>query len=145
MSEQRVSRHPRLVLLLVVMLALECGALVAAACYLVVELLVARPDSFASAVALLVLVLLAAVWLGIMAVHTLRGRSWTRGGAITWQVLQIAVGIGSFQGAFARPDIGWLLIIPALLVLVLLFTPPVVEATRRRDSFDHDGEADGDA
>jgi hypothetical protein len=145
MSEQRVSRHPRLLLLLVVMLALECGALVAAACYLVVELLVARPDSFASAVALLVLVLLAAVWLGIMAVHTLRGRSWTRGGAITWQVLQIAVGIGSFQGAFARPDIGWLLIIPALLVLVLLFTPPVLEATRRRDSVDHDGETDGDA
>lgn len=136
MSEPRVSRRPVGLLLLVAMLALECAALVAAACYLLVELLVARPDSYASAVAILVLVVLAAVWIGIMAAHALRGRSWIRAGAITWQVLQIAIGIGSFQGTFSRPDIGWALIIPAAIVLVLLFTPPVIDATRRGDRED---------
>lgn len=145
MSEPRVSRRPALLVLLAALLALECAALVAASCYLVVELLVARPDSFASAVAILVLVVLAAVWLGVMAAHTLRGRSWIRGGAITWQVMQIAIGIGSFQGAFSRPDIGWWLIVPALLVIVLLFTPPVVEATRRRDEPDDDSGVGRDA
>ena len=133
MSEPRVSRRPAQLLLLVVLLALESAVLVAVACYLVVELLVARPDSIATAIALLVLDLLAAVWVGTMAVHTLRGRSWIRSGAITWQVLQIAVGIGSFQAPFSRPDIGWLLVLPAAAVIILLFTPPVIAATRRQD------------
>lgn len=133
MSEPRVSRRPALLLLLAFLLALECAALVAVACYLVVELLVARPDSIATAIALLLLDVLAAVWVGTMAVHALRGRSWIRSGAITWQILQIAVGIGSFQAPFSRPDIGWLLILPAAGVIILLFTPPVIGATRRRD------------
>jgi hypothetical protein len=134
MSEPRVSRRPALLVLLAALLALESAGLVAAACYLVVELLTARPDSYASAIAILVLVLLAAAWLGVVSLHTLRGRSWIRGGAITWQVLQIAIGIGSFQGPFSRPDIGWLLIIPAVAVIVLLFTRPVIAATRRDDA-----------
>jgi len=133
MSEPRVSRRPALLLLLVVLLALECAALVVVACYLVVELLVARPDSMATAIALLLLDLLAAIWVGTMAVHTLRGRSWIRSGAVTWQILQIAVGIGSFQAPFSRPDIAWLLILPAATVIILLFSPTVIAATRRRD------------
>ena len=133
MSEPRASRRPAQLLLLVMLLALESAALLAVAGYLVIELLVARPDSVATAIALLVLDVLAAVWVGTMAVHTLRGRSWIRSGAITWQTLQIAVGIGSFQAPFSRPDIGWLLILPAAAVIILLFTPPVIAATRRQD------------
>ena len=138
MSTPRVSRRPALLLLLVVLLALECAALVAVACYLVVELLVARPDPAATAIALLLLDLLAAVWLGTMAVHTLRRRTWIRSGAITWQILQIAVGIGSFQAPFSRPDIGWLLIVPAVAVIVVLFSPSVIRATRRQDEVPKD-------
>ncbi|QNE46029.1 hypothetical protein F1C58_03290 [Glaciihabitans sp. INWT7] len=133
MSEPRVSRRPALLVLLALLLALECAALVAVACYLVIELLVARPDSIATAIALLLLDVLAAIWGGTMAVHTLRGRSWIRSGAMTWQILQIAVGIGSFQAPFSRPDIGWLLILPAVGVIILLFTPSVIAATRRQD------------
>lgn len=120
------------------LLALECAALVGVACYLVVELLVARPDSIATAIALLLLDVLAAAWVGTMAVHALRGRSWIRSGAITWQLLQVAVGIGSFPAPFSRPDIGWLLILPAAAVIILLFTPPVMAATRRQDKLPED-------
>ena len=126
-------RRHRFVLALAVLLFAECALLAAATVYLLIELLVAKPSSFVSALALLVLTAIAAVWLGFIAANVLRGRAWTRGAAVTWQVLQGAVAIGCFQGVFARPEIGWLLLLPALLVLVLLFTPPVVAATSRRD------------
>jgi hypothetical protein len=107
--------------------------MVAASIYLVVELLIATPASLPSAIALTVLTILAAIWVGFIAANILRGKPWVRGATVVWQVLQIAVAIGCFQGLFARPDIGWALLIPAILVLVLLFTPPVVAATTRRD------------
>ena len=84
-----------------------------------------------SAVALLVITALAAVWLGTIAVNALRRRPWIRGAALVWQVLQIAVAIGSFQGPEPRAGIGWALLIPAAIVLVLLFTPSVISATTR--------------
>ena len=131
MSAQRVLRRPPLLVVLAALLFLECALLVAATVYLVVEILIARPDSYASAIAILVLTAMAAIWLGTMAVHALLGRPWIRGAAVVWQVLQIALAVGSFQGLFARPDLGWFLIAPAVLVLVLLFTPSVIAATRR--------------
>ena len=126
-------RRHGFVLALAVLLFAECALLAAATVYLLVELLVAKPASFTSALALLVLTAIATVWLGFIAANVLRGRAWTRGAAIVWQVLQGAVAIGCFQGAFAQPEIGWLLLVPALVVLVLLFTPPVVAAISKRD------------
>ena len=134
MSEQGISRRPRLLLALAAVLFLECALLTVTTGFLIVELLVARPTSYAGAVALLVLTALAAGWLGTMAVHTLLGRAWIRGAAVVWQVLQIAIAIGSFQGLFSRPDLAWLLLIPAVVVLVLLFTPSVIAATKRPES-----------
>ncbi len=133
MSEPDVAPRPALLVVLAVFIFLECAALAAVTVYLFVELLAATPDSYASALALLVLSALAAIWLGVMGVHALLGRSWIRAGAVVWQILQIAVGIGSFQGAFSRPDVGWLLILPAIVVLVLLFAPSVVAATKLQD------------
>jgi hypothetical protein len=126
-------RSPAVVLLVILLFA-ECALLAAATVYLVVELIVATPSSFASAAALVVLTAIATAWLGFIAGNVLRGRAWTRGAAIVWQVLQGAIAIGCFQGMFAQPTIGWLLLVPALVVLVLLFTPPVVAATSRRDA-----------
>lgn len=119
-------------LLLVVLLFMECALLAGATVYLVIELLTATAASLASALALTVLTAIAAVWLGFIATNALRGRAWTRGAAVVWQVLQGAVAIGCFQGIFAQPTVGWLLLVPALAVLVLLFTPPVVSAISRR-------------
>lgn len=126
-------RRHGFVLALAVLLFAECALLAAATVYLLVELLVAKPASLTSALALLVLTAIATVWLGFIAANVLRERAWTRGAAIVWQVLQGAVALGCFQGVFARPEIGWLLLVPALVVLVLLFTPPVVAAISRRD------------
>ena len=115
------------------LLFLECLLVVGGAGYLLVELLIDTPQSYASAIAILALTVLAAVWVGMIAVHTLAGRSWTRAATVVWQVLQASVGLGSLQGLFARPDIGWPLILLAAAVLGLLFTKPVLAATERRE------------
>jgi hypothetical protein len=124
-------RHP-FVTLLAGIIFLECAALVGAVVFLIVELLIETPDSAVSAIALAVVTTLAAVWVGAIGVHTLRGNAWIRGAAITVQVLLIAIAIGSFQGFVPRPDIGWILLVPAIGVLFLLFTKPVVAATALR-------------
>ena len=134
MSEAKASRRPPLLVLLALLVFAECALLAAIAVVFIIQLLVSRPDSYASAIAIVLLVVLAAIWLGIVGVNTLRGRSWIRGAVATWQVLQIAIGITSFQGTFGRADIGWFLVIPAALGMVLLFTPSVVAATRQSEA-----------
>ena len=125
------SRRPRLLIVLAAVLFLEAAYLAVVAGLLVYELAVETPLSYASAVAILVLVIVAAVWLVVVGVGTLRAQPWVRSAALTWQVLQIAVAIGSFQGMFARTDIAWFLLVPAVVVIFLLFTRSVMAATRR--------------
>ena len=126
-------RRGALVWLLVLLLAAEAALLAVASAYLLIELLTVQPDSYASATAILVLTVLATVWLGAIVVGTLRGKAWIRGAAIVWQVLQVAVGVGSLQGATANASVGVWLIVPAVLVVVLLLVPSVVAATSQRD------------
>lgn len=130
-ARDAAGRRPVLLTLLAVMLLVEAAVMAATAGFLFYELVTERPASYASAIAILGLVLLAAAWLVVIAVGALRARSWVRAAALTWQVLQLAVAIGSFQGLFARNDIGWLLLVPAVIVLFLLFTRSVMAATRR--------------
>ncbi len=128
MSDRR--RSPLIYWLVAILLA-ECALLGGSTIYLLIELFTATPDSYPSAIALTVLTAAATAGLALIAVHTLRGSPWIRGAALTWQVLQIAVAVGSFQGLFARPDVGWLLLIPAVAVIALMFTRPVLAATTR--------------
>lgn len=134
-SEGPVSgeKRPPQLLLLVGLLFLESLIVAAGAVYLLVELLIDTPQSYGSAIAILALTALAAVWVGMIAVHTVKGRSWIRAATVVWQVLQASVGLGSLQGLFARPDVGWPLIILAIVVLVLLFSKPVLAATDRHE------------
>jgi len=125
-------RHP-FQIALVVVLAIEAAGLAAATVFLVLEILIAPADSIASAIALAVVAGLATAWVVAMSVGAWRGQSWVRGAAIVVQVLLGAVAIGSFQGLVPRPDIGWILLIPAIVVVFLIFSKPVQAALRRRD------------
>ena len=129
----RPQSRSRALRLLVVVLALESLALAAAAVYFIVELLVATPTSVASAVAIVVIIGLGAVWVAFIAAGVWRGQAWTRAATVVVQVLFGAVAIGSFQGADARPLLGALLLVPAVLALVLLFSKSVMESTTARD------------
>jgi len=100
---------------------------------LLIELLIATPASFASAVALTVLAFIAAAWIGAIVVGALRGQAWIRGAAIVWQVLQFAIGASAISGTFSTPTIGWPLVAVAVVAFLLLFAKPVVDATSRRE------------
>jgi hypothetical protein len=126
-------QRPALVWALIVLLIGEFLLVAGLAVTLLVELLIATPASFASAVALIVLAFIAAAWLGAIVVGALRGQAWIRGAAIVWQVLQFAVGASAISGTFSTPAIGWPLVAVAVVVFVLLFTKPVVDATSRRE------------
>ncbi|KRE26081.1 hypothetical protein [Agromyces sp. Soil535] len=117
-------------------LFLEAAALVAIVVWLVVDLLALQPSSYATAVALIVLVVIGAVWVGAVAIGSLRRAPWTRAAAIVWQILQVSIAVGAFQGLFARPDVGWLLLVPAVTVIGLLLWPPVRLAYARPGDVD---------
>ena len=89
------------------------------------------PDSYAGAVLVLALSVVATVWLGFAATHLLRRKTWTRAAILVWQLCQTAIAAGAFQGIFAAPAVGAALLIPALVAGVLLFTPSVVAELRR--------------
>jgi hypothetical protein len=125
------SRRPILLLFLAVVLAAEALLATGVTVWLVVELLTATPDSFASAVVILLLAAGLACSLWAMVVGLLRRQAWVRGAALTWQLLQIAVAIGCFQGVFAVPALGWALMVPAVVAILLLMSPPVVQSARR--------------
>lgn len=108
----------------------EAALLWLAAAFLVYELLVDTPWSYGGAVMIALLTAGAAVWVTVMGVHTLRARPWIRGAVLTWQFLQAGIAIGSFQGAWARPELGWLLLVPAVIAVILVLSRSVVAATR---------------
>jgi hypothetical protein len=116
---------------LTVIVALEAVLVAGLAVWLIVELLTQTPESYPSAVALTVLVVLGAVWVVVTVVGLLRRRGWARASALTIQILQLAVAVGCFQGLFARPDLGWALLLPAIVAAVLCLSRPVVQATAR--------------
>lgn len=102
--------------------------------WLLVDLVALEPSSMATAIALIVLVAVGAIWIWAVAVASLRRAPWSRAAAIVWQVLQVSVAVGAFQGLFARPDVGWLLLVPAITVIgLLLWTPVRVAYSRPED------------
>ncbi|MET1053339.1 MAG: hypothetical protein ABWX65_11940 [Mycetocola sp.] len=117
--------------LLTVLLFAEALAMVILVFVLIIDILTLPAASISSAIALTVLVAIAAVFVCAVAVGALRRRGWVRGGAVIWQLVQLAIAIGAFQGVFAQPAIGWALLAPSIVVLVLLFTPSVMTAIRR--------------
>lgn len=116
---------------LVVLLAAEALLLWVALAWQVYQFITSEPASVPSAIVLIALNALVAVWVSAIAVNAGRNRSWVRGAALSWQLVQIAVAIGAFQGVYARPDVGWALLIPSVVVIVLLLTPGALRPDER--------------
>ena len=129
-------RHPAVTGLTAILL-LEAAALAVATIYFVIELLIATPSSVASAVGIAVITAAGAVWVVFIALGVLRGQAWSRAAVVVVQVLVGAIAIGSFQGPTPRPDLGVILLVPAVIALVLLFQKPVLAATANRDNEQH--------
>ncbi len=114
------------VLIVGLILVAETIALLGLSGFLAYQLVVDTPDSIASAIGLVLIAMAATAWMAVTAVGFVRGKSFARGSALVWQVLQGAVGLASNQGLFARPDIASGLLVPALSALALLLFSPSV-------------------
>lgn len=129
----RRTRPSRALVIAVVLVGIEAIALVIAVVVLLVDVVTLTPASMASAIALIVLTAIAAVWVTWIALSLRRGAPWSRGGAVFWQLVQLAIALGAIQGSFAQPLIGAAIAVPSILVLVLMCTRSVMEHTRRPD------------
>lgn len=129
----RDARRTPLVTLLVIIVGAEAALMVGISAFLLIELMIAPTTSIGTAIALAVLSALAAIWLVVITIGAWRGRPWTRGGALVWQFMQVAVGVGSIQGFLPRPDIAAWLILPAVVAIILLLTPSVSEHLARTE------------
>jgi len=116
---------------LVCVLAIEAIAMIAVTLLLVFDILTQPASSLVTALALTILVALGAAWITAVTFGVFRRAGWTRAGAVVWQLIQLAIAVGAFQGAYAQPGIGWLILIPTAVALVLLVTPPVTAALVR--------------
>ncbi len=114
------------VIVVALILVAETLALYGLSGFLIYQLAVDSPDSIASAVGLALITFAAAAWITATSIGFIQGKSFSRGSAVVWQVLQGAVGLASNQGLFARSDIGSGLFVPALVALALLLFSPSV-------------------
>ena len=130
------TRKPALLYTLSALLLVESIALVAATIYLVIEIFSAPIASVGSAIALAVLVAILAVAVGFMARATAAGRPWIRGATICLAVLQLLLAYSIV--ITKEPTLGWVLAVPAAVMLVLVFTRPVLAATTRPVNDDKD-------
>lgn len=103
---------------LAVVLWLETLLMTIVTIVLIVDLAVRRPSSYPSAIAILILAIVAAVWLGFAARAAPHRRSWVRAAAITWQVMQGAAAAGAVTDS-GQPLLSWLVLL--LAVAGLLF------------------------
>ena len=76
--------------------------------------------------ALVILTLGAAIWLTFAGRAILRGKRWARSAGIFWQLIQLAIALGTFEASLLY---GYAIAIPSLALLFTLFTKAVVKAT----------------
>lgn len=91
-------------------------------------LLVTEPAlSFVSALFLIGLLLAAGLWSSNIAIGLLRQRRWAHTPALVFQLLVASIGVASFTGEFGDAVIGALLLVPATVTFILLFSRSVRE------------------
>lgn len=103
------------------LVALQALGLLAAAVFLVVEVVVATPDDRTRALVAALLTLVMAVGLGLVAWGLVRARRWARAPALVVNLLVLPVAFDLARGG--RWYVGVPLLVWAVVVLALLFAP----------------------
>ena len=76
--------------------------------------------------ALVILTLSAGVWLTFAGMAITKGKRWARSAGVFWQLIQIAIALGTFEASLLG---GFAIALPSLAVLFTLFSSEVVKAT----------------
>ena len=113
---------------LIAISTLETLALVAVTGLLVVELFIAEPDSYSSAIFLTLIAAGFATALGFITRGLWRGVNSARSASLVWQVVQMALGLASDGGDFGIPLVALALGVPAVTAIVLMLFNQTVRA-----------------
>ena len=116
---------------LAVVLSIEAVLVLTATLITVVQFASHGAQIPADGIAFIVCLAIGVVWVAVAAVGVFLRRSWSRGLAITWQLIQLAAGVGALEGLLAGPPVGVVLLVLGLLGLVLVLTKGVTQALRR--------------
>lgn len=119
------AKRPIAIIVIAGIVVLEALALLAVAGWFVYGLLTQTPTSFGGAVFQLVLLVLLAGWLLAVGHFLFRGYRWTRAAALVWQLFIIVIAVPTLSGGLVGP--GLALLLPAAVVMLLIFTRPVTE------------------
>ncbi|RJT78272.1 hypothetical protein D6T63_12115 [Arthrobacter cheniae] len=122
-------QRPRGVLVIAAILGLESVALALLAAASVVTIFSAEPVSVGGSVFMAVLLLLVAAGLGALAVKLAGGFRWPRSPSLVVQLFLVILSFPYFSSG--NPIVGFLLMVPAAVVIVLLFSKRVLEFTVR--------------
>jgi hypothetical protein len=126
----QTSGRPRAVAAIAAVVAAEATALLAAAGWYGYELVTAAPVlSFWGAVFTLALLLAFAAWLYAVAHFLFRGYRWTRAASLVAQLFVLTIGFPTLTGGLVLA--GLAMILPAVLVIVLLFDKRVITYASR--------------
>ncbi len=119
MSESR--QRPRSATVAGGILLLEAVGMVAVAIWITVSALGEAIEHLGGSLFLAVICLATAVFLLQAGRGMLNAAAWSRSAAVVWQVLQVGVALGTYNGAEGPVPIALLLFIPSLVVLILVF------------------------
>ncbi|MDQ0095355.1 hypothetical protein [Paeniglutamicibacter psychrophenolicus] len=120
-SRPAIPRRPISVLLISALLVLEGLAVLAYALTYALSLGQTGELGMGARIFMLVLIIAAGAWQLLVAHHFFRARAWTRAAVLVWQVFQIILAL-----QIAMPVdvlVAWLWLVPAAVVVVLLFDP----------------------
>lgn len=115
--------RPPLLTAIAVLVGVEVLFLLAGGVYLVHGLVADGSRAPVAVVSLVLLALLLAAGLAFCGWGLLRRSTWARSPLLVWQLLQVAAGVPAFTGG--APWTGLVLVLPAVVVGVGLFTPRV--------------------
>lgn len=121
MDAAESERRPRAATALAVLLFVESIAMLVLAGWLVLEALTDAVGQLGATLFLAVLALGAAFLLLQAGRGVLDGRSWSRSATVVWQVLQMGVALGTYDGAEGPVPLALALFVPAVAGLVLVF------------------------
>lgn len=112
-------------------IALQSLAIWGLLAWVVVLIFVETPTSLLSALFLIGLLIAAGLWSINIVAGLLRQLRWAHTPAMVFQLLIASIGVASFAGEFGDFIIGGLLLIPATVVFILLFSRSVREKFQR--------------
>ncbi|WP_291277824.1 hypothetical protein [Galactobacter sp.] len=121
-------RMPASVTIVSVCVLLEAVAVFAAAIFAAQAIAQSSPVSIGGRIFLMVLLVLVAVWQGVVASKHMAGRAWTRSAVVAWQLFQVIVSIYYISNAPAVGDwaglaLGLGMLVVGGVALVTVFSP----------------------